>query len=159
MRQCRQNRRMQIRPITPQDYDGWRPLWDGYNAFYGRSGPTALDERVTAQTWQRFFEPRSNLRALVAELDGRVTGIAHCVIHPSTSRLADVCYLQDLFTEPALRGRGIGRALIDGVKALAREADCCRVYWQTQSSNAAGRALYDKVAQHHGFIVYSAELG
>jgi GNAT superfamily N-acetyltransferase len=149
---------MHIRPLESSDYAVWRPLWNGYNAFYGRSGPTALDERVTAQAWKRFFDTASNMRALVAEVDGRVVGIAHCVIHPSTSRLADVCYLQDLFTEPALRGKGIGRALIDGVKQLAREAGCCRVYWQTQTSNAAGRALYDKVAQHSGFIVYTAEL-
>jgi GNAT superfamily N-acetyltransferase len=150
---------MLIRPIAPSDYVQWLPLWDGYNSFYGRTGPTALDERVTAQTWQRFYEPASGLRALVAEVDGSVAGLAHCVIHPSTSRLADVCYLQDLFTVPTLRGKGIGRALIDGVKALASEAGCCRVYWQTQSSNIAGRALYDKVAEHRGFIVYGLELG
>jgi GNAT superfamily N-acetyltransferase len=147
-----------VRAIAANDYAGWLPLWEGYNAFYGRSGKAALDERVTQQTWHRFFEPSPDVRALVAELDGRVVGIAHCVIHPSTSRLADVCYLQDLFTEPALRGQGIGRALIDGVKQLAREAGCCRVYWQTQASNTAGRALYDKVAHHQGFVVYSAEL-
>lgn len=150
---------MLIRPLAPSDYAQWLPLWDGYNAFYGRSGAAALDESITAQTWRRFFEPASNVRALVAETDGRVVGLAHCVIHPSTSRLEEVCYLQDLFTEPALRGKGVGRALIVGVKSLAREAGCCRVYWQTQSSNAAGRALYDKVAEHRGFIVYSAELG
>jgi hypothetical protein len=32
------------------------------------------------------------------------------------------------------------------------------VYWQTRAGNAAGRALYDKVARHLGFIVYSHEL-
>jgi GNAT superfamily N-acetyltransferase len=147
-----------VRPVAVADYADWRPLWEGYNAFYGRSGPTALDERITSQTWRRFFEPGSNVRALVAEIDGRLVGLAHCVVHPSTSRLANVCYLQDLFTAPAHRGGGIGRALIEGVMQLARQLDCCRVYWQTQSSNAAGRALYDKVARHLGFIVYSAEL-
>ncbi|HTH79232.1 MAG TPA: GNAT family N-acetyltransferase [Ramlibacter sp.] len=147
-----------VRPIASHDRVGWLPLWDGYNAFYGRCGRAALDERVTAQTWQRFFDASSNVRALVAEVDGRVVGLAHCVIHTSTSRLADVCYLQDLFTEPSVRGKGVGRALIDGVKQLARDARCCRVYWHTQTSNTAGRALYDKVAQHKGFIVYSAEL-
>jgi hypothetical protein len=33
-----------------------------------------------------------------------------------------------------------------------------RVYWQTQATNEAGRALYDKLAKHSGFIVYSHEL-
>jgi GNAT superfamily N-acetyltransferase len=148
-----------VRPIAPGDAEQWRPLWDGYNAFYGRSGATALDDQVTAQTWRRFFEPGSNMHALVAEAGGRVVGLAHCVVHPSTSRLAPVCYLQDLFTAPGLRGRGVGRALIDGVKAFALQAGCSRVYWHTQSSNAAARLLYDQTAEHLGFIVYSAELG
>ncbi|TIV18155.1 MAG: GNAT family N-acetyltransferase, partial [Mesorhizobium sp.] len=30
-----------VRPVTRQDYEQWLPLWDGYNVFYGRSGPTA----------------------------------------------------------------------------------------------------------------------
>ena len=73
--------------------------------------------------------------------------------------LGPVCYLQDLFTDPALRGRGIARALIQHVYQQAAAAGASRVYWQTHSSNAAGRALYDKLAKHLGFIVYSHELG
>jgi GNAT superfamily N-acetyltransferase len=147
-----------VRPIRREDYPQWRPLWDGYNAFYGRHGTTALAEEVTAATWERFFTPEEPVRALVAEYEGRVVGLTHYLFHRSTSRLADICYLQDLFTEEALRGKGIGRALIEAVYAAARAAGCSRVYWQTQSTDAAGRALYDKVAAHRGFIVYSHEL-
>jgi GNAT superfamily N-acetyltransferase len=82
----------------------------------------------------------------------------HYLFHRSTTRLTDVCYLQDLFTDPALRGRGVGRALIEAVAAAAREAGSSRLYWQTHTTNAAGRALYDKVAEHRGFIVYAREL-
>lgn len=147
-----------VRSVRPDDYPQWRPLWDGYNAFYGRSGPTALDERVTAQTWERFFDAGESMHALLAEVDGRVVGIAHFLFHRSTSRLADVCYLQDLFTEEACRGRGVGRSLIQRVLDTAKEAGSSRVYWTTQATNAAGRALYDKMAEHRGFIVYSHEL-
>lgn len=147
-----------VRPIRRDDYAGWRPLWDGYNAFYGRSGATALDEAVTAQTWERFFDPREQVHALVAEDDGRLVGIVHFLFHRSTSRLADVCYLQDLFTDEAARGQGVGRALIRAVLDAARQAGSSRVYWHTQASNEAGRALYDKMAEHRGFIVYSHEL-
>jgi len=66
-----------------------------------------------------------------------------------------VCYLQDLFTSPDVRGRGVGRALIEGVYAQARDAGARRVYWQTQEDNAAARRLYDQVARHIGFIAYS----
>lgn len=149
---------LEIRAIRRADYDDWRPLWDGYNAFYGRSGPTALPEPITHATWERFFEAAEPVEALVAEREGRVVGLAHYLYHRSTSRLRDVCYLQDLFTVAELRGLGIGRQLIQGVYAAARTAGCSRVYWQTQVSNQAGRALYDKVAEHRGFIVYSHEL-
>ena len=111
-----------IRQILRSDYDGWRPLWDGYNAFYGRSGPTALPERVTQATWERFFNASEPVNALVAEESGRLVGIVHYVFHRSTTRLHDVCYLQDLFTAEHLRGRGIGRRLIDAVYEAARHA-------------------------------------
>ncbi|HJS90966.1 MAG TPA: GNAT family N-acetyltransferase [Steroidobacteraceae bacterium] len=150
--------RLQIRAICRTDYEGWRPLWDGYNAFYGRCGPTALPEPITRSTWERFFDAAEPVHALVAEREGELVGLAHYLYHRSTTRLRDICYLQDLFTAAELRGVGIGRLLIQGVYAAARAAGCSRVYWQTQATNQAGRALYDKVAEHHGFIVYSHEL-
>ncbi|MES2129561.1 MAG: GNAT family N-acetyltransferase [Pseudomonadota bacterium] len=147
-----------IRPIERQDYAQWRVLWDGYNAFYGRSGPTSLDEAITEATWERFFSAQEPVHALVAIEQGQVVGLAHFLYHRSTTRLHDVCYLQDLFTVEHLRGRGVGRRLIEGVYAVAHEAGSSRVYWSTQTSNAAGRALYDKVARHLGFIIYTHEL-
>lgn len=147
-----------IRSITRQDYADWRPLWDGYNAFYGRSGPTALAEQITSTTWERFFSASEPVHALVAEDDGRIVGIAHYLFHRSTTRLHDVCYLQDLFTSQQYRGLGVGQLLIQAVYAAASIAQSSRVYWTTQTTNEAGRALYEKVAKHVGFIVYSHEL-
>jgi GNAT superfamily N-acetyltransferase len=146
-----------VRPITPEDYAAWRPLWDGYNAFYGRHGDTALPEHITQATWQRFFEPGEPVFALVATDRGAVVGLAHYLFHRSMTKIEPVCYLSDLFTDQALRGKGIGRALIEGVCAEAKAAGAPRVYWQTHETNAAGRLLYDKVARHHGFIVYSRD--
>jgi GNAT superfamily N-acetyltransferase len=147
-----------VRPIERADYDQWRPLWDGYNAFYGRVGVTALPEEITLATWERFFTASEPVHALVAEHQGQVVGLAHYPFHRSTTRLRDVCYMQDLFTSKQLRGKGIGRQLIHAVYQAAREAGCSRVYWHTQTSNTPGRALYDKLAEHKGFIVYSHEL-
>ncbi len=150
--------RCAVRPLERRDHADWRPLWDGYNAFYGRSGATALPETITAATWERFFDPTEPVFALVAEHQGRAIGLAHYLLHRSTTRLNDVCYLQDLFTAEACRGRGIGRLLIEGTYAAAAAEGCSRVYWHTQATNAVGRALYDKVAEHRGFVVYSHEL-
>ena len=147
-----------VRPIKRHDYAQWRPLWDGYNAFYGRSGPTALPEQITETTWERFFSKDEPVHAFVAADGEQVVGLAHYLFHRSTTRLRDVCYLQDLFTAPELRGRGIGRLLIQAVYEVASATGSSRVYWMTQTTNQAGRALYDKVAQHLGFIVYTHEL-
>jgi GNAT superfamily N-acetyltransferase len=149
---------VRIRPIEQDDFAAWKPLWDGYNAFYGRSEATALPSKVTEATWQRFFDPAEPVFALVAETGGRLVGLTHYLFHRSTTRIELTCYLQDLFTAPAERGRGIGRALIEGVYEQARRAGLRRVYWQTHVSNEAGRLLYDKVATHLGFIVYSKDL-
>ena len=149
---------MTIRPLERRDWQGWLPLWDGYNAFYGRSGATALDEAITAATWERFFDEREPVHAVVAEAGGELLGTCHFLYHRSTTRLRDVCYLQDLFTAPQQRGRGVGRALIQHVFAKAREASSSRVYWTTQTTNVAGRALYDQLADFRGFIVYSREI-
>lgn len=148
-----------IRPLQPTDRAAWQPLWDGYNAFYDRAGETALPAQITETTWSRFFDASEPVHALVAEDDqGRLLGLVHYLYHRSTTRIELTCYLQDLFTTPEARGRGVGRALIQAVYGAAREAGVKRVYWQTHTTNAAGRALYDKVAQHFGFIVYAHDV-
>src|SRR5690349_10671522 len=104
-----------IRPVARHDHEQWLPLWDGYNAFYGRSGATALAPEITRTTWERFFDAAEPVHALVAESAGRLLGLAHYLFHRSTISIAPTCYLQDLFTTVEARGRGVGRALIEGV--------------------------------------------
>jgi GNAT superfamily N-acetyltransferase len=147
-----------VRPLAQDDYAAWRPLWDGYNAFYGREGATALPEAVTALTWRRIFDPAEPVHAFVAERDGGVVGIVHYLFHRSTTLEGPICYLQDLFTAADARGGGIGRALIEAVYAAARAAGSSRVYWQTHETNAVAMRLYDRVATKSGFLVYRKEL-
>ena len=143
-----------VRQVAPGDFDAWRVLWDGYNAFYGREGSTALPEEVTRITWARFFDAHEPLHALVAEMSGRVVGLAHYLFHRSTIQIAPTCYLADLFTDQNVRGRGVGRALIQAVYAAASAARVPRVYWQTHETNRTAMRLYDDVAEKSGFLVY-----
>ena len=143
-----------VRPVHRSDYARWLPLWDGYNAFYGRSGETALAGDITAMTWARFFDAYEPVHALVAESGEQLVGLVHYLFHRSTTAIAPVCYLQDLFTDPAGRGKGIGGALISEVYEQARQAGVSRVYWQTHETNHTAQTLYDKVAERSGFIVY-----
>lgn len=143
-----------VRPVHRDDFDSWLPLWDGYNAFYGRSGETALAPEITRATWARFFDAYEPMWALVAEQDGQILGLVHYLFHRSTIALQPSCYLQDLFTVAAARGKGVGRALIEAVYGEAAKAGIPRVYWQTHETNAAAMRLYDQVAEKSGFVVY-----
>ena len=147
-----------IRRVKLSDFDQWKPLWDGYNAFYGRKGSTALPDRTTLMTWARFFDTYEPVHALVAERDEKLIGLVHYIFHRSTISIAPTCYLQDLFTGEAARGQGVGRALIEQVYHIAREAGSSRVYWLTQETNETAIKLYDKVAEKSGFIVYRKPL-
>ena len=149
---------VRVRPVQDVDFAAWLPLWDGYNAFYGRAGDTALPGAITRTTWQRFADPTEPVHALVAEAETGLVGLVHYLFHRSTTRIELTCYLQDLYTAPASRGAGVGRALIAAVYERARTAGIVRVYWQTHETNAAGRRLYDQVARHAGFIVYSHDV-
>jgi GNAT superfamily N-acetyltransferase len=148
------NEPMIVRSLTETDYAQWIPLWDGYNAFYGRTGATALPFEITQMTWSRFFDAYEPVHALVAEQSGRLIGIVHFLFHRSTIQIAPSCYLQDLFTSESARGRGVGAALIGAVYDFATTAGSPRVYWQTHETNSIAMKLYDRLAERSGFVVY-----
>jgi GNAT superfamily N-acetyltransferase len=150
---------MIIREPTRDDYAQWLPLWDGYNAFYGREGPTALAPEITEATWRRFFDPDEPMHALVAGQDGELIGLAHFLFHRSTTSIAPTCYLQDLFTSEAARGRGVATALVEAAADAAKEKGSQRIYWQTHETNERARKLYDRIAERSGFIIYRQSLG
>jgi GNAT superfamily N-acetyltransferase len=144
-----------IRPVHRDDFAAWLALWDGYNAFYGRLGETALPGEVTRTTWSRFFDAYEPVYALVAEEGGTLLGLVHFLYHRSTTDIGPVCYLQDLFTREEARGKGVGRALILRVYEHAKASGASEVYWQTHETNSGAMRLYDKVAGKSGFLVYS----
>ena len=142
----------EVGPLRPDDRAAWERLFRGYIAFYERDEPQAMYDRAWAA-----FMAGDRLHALGARDGGTLVGITHFFVHPSTSG-PDVCYLQDLFTDQAARGRGAGRALIAAVADWARRQGCGRLYWLTHESNTVARALYDKVAVNRGFIRYEMAL-
>jgi GNAT superfamily N-acetyltransferase len=143
-----------IRVVQRADFPQWLPLWQGYNKFYGRSGQTALPDEITQMTWARFFDAYEPMHAMVAEDQGRLVGLVHYLFHRSTISITPTCYLHDLFTEESTRGKGIGRKLINAVYEQAQLAGLTRVYWHTHESNTTAMQLYNKVAEHSGFVVY-----
>jgi GNAT superfamily N-acetyltransferase len=143
-----------VRAVRRADFPEWQRLWDGYNAFYGRVGDTALATDITLMTWARFFDAYEPMHALVAEVADRIVGLTHFLYHRSTIQIPPTCYLADLFTAAEVRGQGIGRALISAVYAHAQRSGSPRVYWQTHETNSVAMRLYDQLAERSGFVVY-----
>ncbi|WP_136682181.1 GNAT family N-acetyltransferase [Falsirhodobacter xinxiangensis] len=141
---------MTIRPLTAEDQPQWRKLWTGYLEFYD----TRVSEDVMATTFARFLDPARPQWALVVEQDGRLIGLVHYIFHPHNWRIEDVCYLQDLYVDPAVRGGGAGRALIEAVYAAADANGTPSVYWLTQDFNTGARQLYDRIGRVTPFIRY-----
>ena len=145
-----------VRAAGPQDRAAWQPLWDGYLRFYESDVPA----EVTDLTWSRLLSPTEPVGALVAvDGDGALLGFAHHVLHRSTWSPTTYCYLEDLFTAPQARGRGVGTALVTATADAARAAGATRLYWHTQGTNAAARRVYDRLGTLSGFVQYRVHLG
>mgnify|MGYP001030034684 FL=1 len=140
-----------IRPLRASDEAAWRALWTDYLTFY----KTSVPEAVYTSTFARLLgDDGRDFQGLVAEQDGVVVGLVHYLFHRHCWRIENVCYLQDLYADPSVRGTGIGRKLIEAVYAAADTAGAPAVYWLTQDDNQTGRQLYDRVGQLTNFIKY-----
>lgn len=141
-----------VRPLTREDEAPWRALWRDYLAFY----ETQLSEEVYATQFARLLgDDPHDFNGLVAEVDGRPVALAHYLFHRHGWKIENVCYLQDLYADPDVRGIGVGRALIEAVYAKADAAGAPSVYWLTQDFNAEARKLYDRIGQVTPFIKYA----
>jgi len=140
-----------IRPLRAADEADWRRLWTAYLAFY----KSIVSEEVYQTTFARLLgDDARDFHGLVAEQDGELVGLVHYLFHRHCWRVENVCYLQDLYADPSVRGTGIGRKLIEAVYKAADDQGAPAVYWLTQDDNATGRRLYDRVGQVSNFIKY-----
>jgi GNAT superfamily N-acetyltransferase len=139
-----------IRAIEEKDKDQWLKLWAGYLEFY----KSTISSEQTELTWKRLINNELKMFGFVAEDENGVIGFTHCLFRPSTWTETDYCYLEDLFVDPNIRGKGVGRALMDKVVDLAKEKKSKRVYWTTQEFNKTARILYDSITPVSEFVQY-----
>ena len=139
-----------IRAIVEKDKDQWLKLWAGYLEFY----KSTISPEQTELTWKRLLNNEQKMFGFVAESEEGVIGFTHCLFRPSTWTETDYCYLEDLFVDPNIRGKGIGRALMNKVIELAKEKNSKRVYWTTQEFNKTARFLYDSITPVSEFVQY-----
>jgi GNAT superfamily N-acetyltransferase len=143
-----------IRDARPEDEQRWRELWAKYLAFYG----VTLAPGITDMTWRRIFDPASTLFMRVADVDGKMMGFALCMTHEGSWIRTLDCYLEDLFVDETMRGKGLGRALLDDLVARLKAKGWARLYWHTDETNATARKLYDSYVESDGHIRYRITL-
>ena len=145
---------LNIRELKETDKDRWLELWAGYLEFYKSN----LSPEQTEFTWKRLINNEQKMYGFVAENENGVIGFTHCLFRPSTWTETDYCYLEDLFVDPNVRGKGVGRALMYRVVELAKEKNSKRVYWTTQEFNKTARVLYDSITSVSEFVQYRLPL-
>jgi GNAT superfamily N-acetyltransferase len=143
---------LEVRPLAPVDRPAWERHWATYCDFYGAEVPASTNE----MTWARMMDPASPVMGWGAyDASGNLLGFAHTVLHPHTWSPKLLCYLEDLFVAPPFRGRDVGYALIQFLWKKAEEAGWGRVYWHTETTNAAARRLYDRFRPADGYVRYT----
>ena len=145
---------LEIRAALAADKQRWFILWQGYLDFY----KTELSTEQSELTWQRILDPEFNMKCAVVVDDGLIVGFTTYSLQNSTWSEGGHCYLEDLFVDPAVRGKGVGRALIEYVKSYAIKNNCSRLYWNTDEDNATARKLYDTYALESGKRQYRIAL-
>ncbi len=145
---------LKIRELRETDKERWLELWAGYLEFYKSN----LSPEQTEFTWKRLINNEQKMHGFVAEDENGVIGFTHCLFRPSTWTKTDYCYLEDLFVDPNIRGKGVGRALMNRVIELAKEKNSKRVYWTTQEFNKTARVLYDSITSVSEFVQYRLPL-
>ena len=141
---------LKIRAIENRDFPDWLPLWDGNNL-------GQRDEEVTSETWSRLTDSNSAVHGLVAEKDGELVGLLHYIIHPTTGSLKDVCYMQDVYTNPDHRNQGVARALIEQLAKIGKNK-WARIHWFAESDNDAAQHLYQTLGVKLNFTLHVMKL-
>lgn len=133
-----------IRPLSADDFEDWLPLWDGNNL-------GQRNENVTKSTWSELTSPESAIVGLGAWTEGKLAGIIHGVVHPTTGSLKPVCYMQDVYVDPASRRQGIAKALIAALEETGKREGWARIYWLAEGKNSDAQALYRSVGYRLDF--------
>lgn len=140
--------RLIIRPLEPDDFGHWLPLWIGNNL-------GQRDEKVTTETWVRLTDPENTqVNGLCAMMGDDMVGIVHYILHPTTGHINPVCYMQDVYVAEDRRRKGIGRRLVDEVTKIGAKEKWGRMYWLTSEDNAEAKAMYENFGIKLDFAFY-----
>ncbi len=140
-----------ITPLAPRHRADWERLYAGYAEFYKVTQTPQMRDTV----WGWIHDPANEVNAVVAEdASGRAVGLAHYRVFARPLSASTGCFLDDLFVDPGQRGKRVADALLEHLRALARERGWSTVRWITADDNYRGRGVYDRVAKRTWWITY-----
>jgi GNAT superfamily N-acetyltransferase len=146
---------MRIEPITTEEFERLLPLIAAYQRFYKAE---QIDDERNRAFFARFIAPSEDGMLLGAWREEELVGYA-CLYWSFTSTVpAETVLMNDLYVDPATRGQGVGRALIEASTAVGRERGAQRLEWATAPDNTTAQRLYDSTgAERSEWVEY--ELG
>ena len=130
----------EIARVGADDQPELLPLMRAYCDFYQATPSDADLERLVRSL---VADPDHEGVQLLARVDGRPVGFATCYWTWETTVASRVAVMNDLYVDASVRGRGVGRALIEASRAEAAGHGATRLLWQTRPDNVRAQRLYD----------------
>ena len=145
---------VEVRPVSADELDEALPLIAGYQKFYGAEADIERNRRF----FSRFLDPSEDGLLLGAWVDGTMAGFATLYWFFSSTKATESVLMNDLFVRDDIRGKGIGRALIQSALGEARRRGAAHLEWFTAPDNATAQRLYDSVPGAGRSIWYAYEI-
>lgn len=147
---------IEIGPVRAAEYEDLLPLIAAYQRFYEAA---EIDEERNRSFFRRFLDPSDDGMLLAARADGEILGYACLYWHFSSTRAVETVLMNDLFVAAENRGGGVGRALIEAARSVARDRGAAKLEWSTAPDNRAAQRLYDSTgAERSEWISYELEV-
>ena len=131
------------------------PLIRAYQEFYKIN---AISDSKNKTFFERFNETSSEGCQFIYRENGQAVAFATVYFSYASSIVSKVAILNDVFTLPDFRGKGIARKLIEHCWLYAKSNGAARLQWVTAPENSAAKKLYDAMntnQSHWDFYTYS----
>jgi GNAT superfamily N-acetyltransferase len=143
---------LRIEPIATGQMDDLLPLIAAYQRFYEVE---ETDDERNRTFFSRFIAPSQDGMLLGAWRDGDLLGYACLYWHFTSLVPAETVLMNDLYVDPAARGQGVGRALVEASAEVTRERGAHHLEWATAPDNEIAQRLYDSTgAERTTWIEY-----
>ena len=142
-----------VRQATVEDLDVLVPMFDGYRQFYRQPSDPDGARRFLLDRFQH------NQSVIFLALDGEAA-VGFTQLYPSFSStsMARIFVLNDLFVAAESRTRGTGAALLNAAAEYGRRVGAVRLALSTEVANTTAQAVYERLGWKRDTVFYSYQL-